>query len=348
MPLHLVAPGKRTKYRQGKPYPNRFFIVRGKIAGRTIEVSTFTRDPTEAAAYKARVELDFLENRVPEPGEAVTFAKALELYLAYKTPTEADANRIRHLSSVLGQKRVASIRHADIVAATDVLYPGKSNETKNRWVVKPAAAILHYASKNEWCDWTRISKLKERPVRTRAADDHTAQMLLQTLAGEATQAKTAREARAARKKWLLILWLFRHYNRISDPLRLTWENIDLDKGTYSLLVSKTGQWREKPLSDEVLVALANEPDQSGYVFPWRTRSGVYRWLRPLVRRLGLRFTPHMARHFGGKKLNAAGQGLKTIMGALDHADPHSSMRYQDADLEIVRAGINSVGKLVGK
>ena len=102
------------------------------------------------------------------------------------------------------------------------------------------------------------------------------------------------------------------------------------------------------MNEEVFEALANDPDKEGHVFPWRTRSGVYRWLRPLVRSQGVTFTPHMARHFGGKVLNAAGKGLKTIMGALDHADPQSSVRYQDADLEIVRDAINDVGKLMGK
>jgi len=56
-------------------------------------------------------------------------------------------------------------------------------------------------------------------------------------------------------------------------------------------------------------------------------------------------TPHMARHFGGKHLNAGGAGLKTIMGALDHADPTSSIRYQDADLDIVRSAIDRLDRL---
>ncbi len=65
-------------------------------------------------------------------------------------------------------------------------------------------------------------------------------------------------------------------------------------------------------------------------------SVVYRWLRPLVRDVGVNFTLHMARHYVGKRMNAEGQGLKTITAALDHADPQSSVRYQDADLDVVR------------
>jgi hypothetical protein len=43
---------------------------------------------------------------------------------------------------------------------------------------------------------------------------------------------------------------------------------------------------------------------------WRTRSGVYQWLRPLCRRLRVTFTPHMARHHLGKRLNAGGRGIE--------------------------------------
>jgi hypothetical protein len=54
------------------------------------------------------------------------------------------------------------------------------------------------------------------------------------------------------------------------------------------------------------------------------------------------FTAHMARHSLGTWLNEDGAGLRTIMEALGHADVHSSIRYQSADVEIVRAAINKV------
>jgi len=44
----------------------------------------------------------------------------------------------------------------------------------------------------------------------------------------------------------------------------------------------------------------------------------------------------MARHYGGKLLNRNGEGLKTIMGALDYPDAKSSLRYQDTGQDIVR------------
>jgi hypothetical protein len=40
---------------------------------------------------------------------------------------------------------------------------------------------------------------------------------------------------------------------------------------------------------------------------------------------------HQAWHFLGTTLNAEGQGLKTIMAALDQKDPKSPMRYKNPD-----------------
>lgn len=350
MPLTLIPPGRRIKYRKGRAYPNRYWLVRGDIGGREREVSTKERDEDAALRFKARLELRILERRIPGPGEEITLGKAADLWVAYRKPGKGDERRVRRVVATIGaERRVSEIQHADLVDAAHRLFPGRRNETKNRWAMKPAASILHYAAKNRWRDWLRIEMLEEGPVVTRASSADTARALLSALEIERANAGTEHKRRLARKKALLILWLFKHGNRISDPLRLTWEqNIALPRKVYLLYVGKARRWKEKPIDEEVWEALANDPEKEGPLFPWRTRSGVYRWLRPLVRRLRLAFTPHMARHYLGKQLNAEGAGQKTIMGALDHDDPASSLRYQDADMEIVRAALAKPSRITPK
>jgi integrase len=345
MPLHLVRPGERVKIVGGKSYPNRYFLVRGEVGGRSVEVSAKTTDEAAATIFKNELENELLRGRVPGPGEAISFAQVTEFYITSISPSEGDARRIRRIAAAIGDKRVADIQHADLVAAAELIMPGRKAETKNRWVVKPGAAILHYAAENKWRDWLRVKKLKEGPVQTRAAETGTAEALLAEIAGELEAAKTTHKLRLARKKLLLVLWLFKHGPRISDPLRLAWDDVDLGRRRYVMLVGKGNHYREKPIDDEVFELLANDPEKEGRVFPWRTRSGVYKWLRPLVEKLQLTFTPHMARHYLGKHLNASQAGLKTIMAALDHADPASSVRYQDADVEIVRNAIARTTRL---
>lgn len=350
MPLTLVPPGQRIKYRKGRAYPNRYWLVRGTFDGREYEVSTEETDEAAAIGFKARLELKLLEGRIPGPGEAVTLGKATELYITYKQPKKGDERRIRRIAVAIGRdKLVGDVQHADIVAAADKLFPDHKNETKNRWAIKPAAAILHYAAENKWCAWLRIKKFDEGPIETRASSAEVAQILLSALAAEMAAAPTEHKRTLAYKKRLLILWLFKQGNRISDPLRLQWAaHISLERRVYLLYVGKAKKWKEKPMDEEVAKALARSPAQTGKLFPWRHRSGVYRWLRPLCRRLGIQFTPHRARHYLGKQLNALGAGQKTIMGALDQTDPKSAMRYQDADMDIVRDAIARPGKLMGK
>ena len=344
MPLKLIAPGKRKG--------NRHYLVRGQIGGQRYEVSTDTRDKAAAEIFKADFELAVRQNRVPGPGEAVTFARAAELYVNYKSPPKTDRDRIDRLVARIGTtKLVGDVGHADFVDAANFLYPDAKNETKNRSVIKPGAAIIHYAANSKWCAWQRITKFKEAPVKTRASNDTVAALLLAAieadrLAAIAAHAKARtsrdrlirlREIQHIERKALLVLWLFRHWNRVSDPLRLTWADVNLTDGTYEMLVAKGNAIRVKPLDDDVRDAMANLTGaKTGPIFPWKTRSGVYAWLRPLTQKLKVEFTPHMARHYGGKQLNRIGAGIKTVMGALDHADPASSARYMDADLEIIR------------
>jgi hypothetical protein len=143
------------------------------------------------------------------------------------------------------------VQHADLVAAADRIFPCGKNETKNRWVMKPGAAILHYASENKWCDWRRIRKLDEAEAKTRASSANVARVILDALDREAHTAATDHEQWLARKKHLLILWLFKHGNRISDPPRLEWD-AHIGSASTELLVCasarRTASGRQSHLS----------------------------------------------------------------------------------------------------
>src|SRR5438270_12370865 len=137
MPLKLVPPGTRKN--------NPYYLVRGTVDGRDIEVSAKTRDKAVAKRFAAELERELLTRRVPRPGEAVTFSGAADLYIAYRDPSKADRLRIERLKRAIGKKVVADIRQADLVAAADLLQPNRSPATRNRAVIRMAAAVLHYA-----------------------------------------------------------------------------------------------------------------------------------------------------------------------------------------------------------
>jgi integrase len=108
--------------------------------------------------------------------------------------------------------------------AAKKLYSGVLESTKNNIVFGPAAAVMHYAAENDLCPYVRIKKLKERRPVPREMRKEEADRLI---------------AAAGGKMRLLLVFLFAQGWRVSDTLRLTWQDIDLAQATVRYHVSKT-------------------------------------------------------------------------------------------------------------
>lgn len=248
--------------------------------------------------------------------------RAADAYLAYRDPNHAEQRRVERVKAMLGHRIVGELRQADLVDAARRLQPRGAPATRNREVIRPAAAVLHYAARNGWCDWLRIELFREPRPKTRAVS---------------MEAATAAIANADGDLRLLLVWLFRQGDRISDALRVTWDQIDLPSATVRMRIGKTDRWRTAPLHIELIPLLGNRPDKSGRLFRWETKSGVYKPLRALCAKIGVKITPHMARHSMATWMAAAGVNLRTIMAAGGWQDVKSVIRYADSDVEEVRA-----------
>lgn len=309
--LKLIPPGKRK---------NKYWVIRGRHEGHKIEQSTGCSLRADAERKLSALIREY-ENGKKFLGNVV-FATAAQAYIEYRGPGRKDEKAIRAIAAdALGEKLVNQITPDDIIQSANRIFFTQSNVTKNRWVITPAAAVMHYAAKNKWCDWLRISRFKEPKPKTRFIDPATEIKLL-----------TATEG----KQYLLLLWLFRQGDRIGDLLRIKYEDCDLKNRTIRRHVSKGDEYLEFPLDDEVCEILTKYDCKSGLLFPWRSQTAVNKWLIPLRKRLGVEFTPHRARHTLAKRLNDAGAGLRTIMQTLGHRDYKSSLRYQTTDIETVR------------
>lgn len=311
MRLKLIPPGRRGK--------NQFYYVRGTVGGRRIEVSTKTAN--EAAARRFARDL---EDQIVRDGDSdkvvTTFDQAASHYLTAKDPEARQYSYVEALAILWKGRDLNGIVHADFVTAANTLCRGQSNESKNRKVLGPGAAVLHYAAENRWCGYYRVKRLEERAPKTRAAD--TGQMNL-----------AQRRATGALK--ILLTWLRLHGGRITDTLRVHGEHIDVRRGVYDFYVSKGDRPRQKPLAPLLWRYYRRFPPKPGPLFPFNNRWAVYR----AIDLTGASVRPHAMRHALGRDLNAGGFGLRTIMEALDHSSPNSSLRYQSADVEIVRQAL---------
>jgi integrase len=338
MSFTLIAPGRRKN--------NPYWLARGQhpVTGRSVEISTKTRDKTAARRFAQEIWIGLAKSSPPRPGEAISFERMARLYAEFKDldldepkanpgRTRDEAIRLTRLISIIGGDMISDIGQARIVEVANHLCPGLSPATKNRDVVTPIAAVLHYAAECEYRPWLRVRRFREAQPETRAVTMDVAASLI-SAASEGPQQ-------------LLLLWLFRHGTRITQTLGIKWSDVSLIQQTFRLYDKKARRWQLFPLHAEVFEILAAIPEneRTGSLWPWSNKASIYHWTGPLASKLGIKFTPHMARHSLGTWLNAQGEGLKTIMATLGHSNPKSSVRYQAADVELVRAAGKRVGDL---
>jgi hypothetical protein len=154
---------------------------------------------------------------------------------------------IERLCAVIGGRLLADIRQYVLVDAAKIIYPHCSLETQNRKALMLAGAILHYAAENDLCPYIRVKKLEEKEPEPRAMRKEDAARLI---------------AAADGKLRFLLIFLFAQGWRISDALRLQWQDINFAEAEVRHHIFKTDKWRETPLP-----AQGADP-QIGRVFPW--------------------------------------------------------------------------------
>jgi integrase len=328
MPYKLLPPGKRGPC----------WYVRGTDASGPFEYSTGKDDRRAAARWVEEVFLpDRAGRRVPGRGEVVGFKTAAQHYKAANPHlSKSDIALIDALADEIDEADCRSVGRHTLVAAADVLKPGASPATKNRKVIAPGAAVLHYAAEQRWCEYQRIKKFWEsrKSNREPASDDTLAKLVdhledpPEDLAPQ-WRAKGGVDPNLPYKR-LLIAVLYELGLRITDYLSIEWPHIDLQAGTVRVRIGKTDDWAILELSPVIVSMLANLPGDhsTGRLFPWTTRRGVYAWLDRVRKRAKVHYTPHLSRH-----AMATDAGIKRIpdaeaakLGAWQ--DPRSLHRYQ--------------------
>ena len=309
--------------RHGSPY----WYIRGTLHGRPIYAFTKKRDKGDARRFKAELEIKIAQS-AGRKCHAATFEEAAALYLEARRSTPQWRVNIERLCAVIGDRLLTDIRQHVLVDAANALYLNCKPSSRNSLVFTPVAAVIHYAAENDLCPYIRVKKLKEKKPEPRAMRKEDAAKLI---------------AAADGKLKLLLIFLFSQGWRISDALRLQWQDINFTEATVHYRISKTDECMTMPLNLTVLDMLRAEAQPHiGRVFPWRGPSGVYRHLGPLCNRAGVFFTPHMARHSFATWLAAEGASEFEIMKAGAWRDHRSVFRYTSVDVRRVRATINKI------
>lgn len=309
MPYRLIPPGKR----RGNP----FWIIRCRRPnGKEFEGSTHCTDKADAERTAATI---YARIRVEGPAATkplvATFGDAVDAYVRFRHPAPAEIARVERLRRLMGRLLVGDVGQDDLVRAANQHRTTVGGATLNREYVRPFAAVIHYARDAGLRGDLRVRAFKERAPNVRVADKAAVAALI-------ANAKTEPQR-------LLLHWLWEIGSRLGDTLRLSWSDIDLGTSTVRLTIGKRGgAVAILPLPATLVPRLANVPDKRGRLFPWATKSGVYKWLVPLCAEVGVMFRPHDARRALATEHFDAGADARLVQELMGHGSVKSTMRYR--------------------
>ena len=139
----------------------------------------------------------------------------------------------------------------------------------------------------------------------------------------------------------LILVMYRHGLRVSELVRLRWDQVDLDAGLVHINRLKNGTPSSHPLGGPEIRALRKlkrDYPATQYVFVTErkgpmTDSAVRKLIARAGREGGLEFPvhPHMLRHACGFYLANQGHDTRAIQHYLGHKNIQHTVRYTELD-----------------
>lgn len=208
--------------------------------------------------------------------------------------------------------------------------------TANREVITPYRALIHYAVEQEWRGDLVVKSLappegalpSDPPV---IAEDSTVLKLLDAIEHRIATAPTPWSlAKAVHKRAFVWLVHERGY-RVSEWMRLDWSWLDLPNAHGRMAITKRkGQprWEDFELSPEAVAFLAAlGPRDRGRVFPWHSRSNIYRWADDLIGP-ALKWRPHESRRAIVSHIVAETGDYKQAGRYVGHGSERTTFRYR--------------------
>lgn len=323
MQYNLQRPGKR-----GPWWYIRWTDANGRRRERSTGSDTREGAQTFAQAYFGELE----RRRTPGAGETVGFPRAAEAYKAFANLSALDAILVDRLAAYFSDNDdCRTLTHAHLVGAANALQPGRADSTKNRKVIGPGAAVLHYASGQRWCEYSRIRKFWVSRISNRSpATDATMALLVEHLEDPAEKLAPqwhGVDPNLAHKR-LLLAMLYEMGLRLGAYLQMDWSHIDLEARTVAVRVTKSDKMATISFSPVIRTMLGVLPTKTGPLFPWSTSRGVYAWLDRVKERAKVHYTPHLSRHALATAADAAQIPDKRAAELGVWSDPRSLHRYQ--------------------
>jgi len=266
---------------------------RGTLAGRRLRGSTGASDKEIATRIASEVENKFWKRGLDSKEQALTWPKAVALYLS----AGKSSRYLVPLSKYWGDALVKDMNAGSIRQAAVDVYPSAKNSTRNTQVITPTLAVINHCAELQLCQPLRMKRLK---IDTKIKKPVTLEWI------NAFRAAADRDDIA-----VLGMFMFATGARVSEAFAVKWSDIDFKERRVLIRQSKLGNERRAHLPTDLFVALANLPrDRDPFAIAYTTAREA--WDRTVKVAAIERLTFHSCRHGFATALHHKGVGVKTI------------------------------------
>jgi integrase len=266
---------------------------RGTLAGRRFRGSTGATDKETATRIASEVENKFWRRGLDGKEKALTWPKAVALYLQAGKPTRY----LVPLSKYWGDALVKDMNAGSIRQAAMDIHSSAKNSTRNTQVITPTLAVINHCAELQLCQPLRMKRLK---IDTKVKKPVTLEWI-NAFRGHADRPDIG----------ILALFMFATAARVSEARAVRWDDIDFAGRNVIIRQTKLGNERRAHIPMDLLLALANLPrDREPFAIPYMTARDA--WDRT-VKAAGIEpLTFHSCRHGFATALHHKGVGVKTI------------------------------------
>src|SRR5437763_6675195 len=238
-----------------------FWRVKNRRTGLPAQTRTFDRE-TDAQQWARSVESDIDKGIVVDrrPAARTSLAEILERYRREVTPTKRGAVDENLRLKAMAQRPFARIRMSTLTSSHLATYRDERLKAVSGATVNREFTVLSHAidtARREWDVYlpTNPCTLVRRPPQGRPRD--------RRLQGDEEQRLLA-ACRGARNKWLAhcVALAIETGMRRGELLGLSGDNVDLERRTAFLPVTKNGESRGVPLSTRAVAVLPRLPAAS--------------------------------------------------------------------------------------
>ena len=313
MPLRIIK-------REDSPY----WQITGSLNGVRVRQSTGTDSRAEAEKYRLNIEAKILGGK---PLARKSVAHAIVAYIE----NGGDNRFLKKVTLTLGHEFLEDLNQEVIDRAARQAYPGykrgpagpvtpHKKSTIRRQFYVPLAAVLHYASDAGWMPYMRLKMpAGDRPPPVWAELDWF----------ESLWPHCAPHLKA------LTTFLPFTGCRISECLRLTWEDVNLGEGWAFIRDTKNKEHRTVYLPEVVALALKEIQADTGRVFKYKDKDQVKNRLKTACKKAGI---PYLSSHKIGSHTYAtlmrryAGTDARGLVATGRWKDVKSTYHYMHASV----------------